>query len=264
MQGQYSRNTKSGYLATLIFQVLDFSVTYGGWQFFWNVTIFLGLLWLILRGKFTWPLVFLALFSIPRENIWMIALPSAILFAYGVVDFIGSVNNHPNESQPWRKIVTISAIILVAGWAVYQSFDLVNGVIVDRQELLTHEQIQTIQTARDLLPKGAKVVVLGNAALMEWSPFLLEHEVINNTFGLEWKPVQLGTVDELNSEIRNAQNWDDVLKAVNDKTGYKQVYILSQEKKYLSSLSKNSTVRFQLQIETDNIQLGLLNPPKTK
>jgi hypothetical protein len=256
---QYGGTEHQSYIRTLFENLMNFSIVQDGSIFFWNLIIFLGIVWNISKGKFALPLAFLALFTVPREAVWLIALPATLLFVYGLVDVLLSLIIPPNNH--WKKIGYISFFVIVGCWMAFQSFSVSDALVADKQWKITPEQIKLIENARSLIPANAKVLVLGNDALLEWSPYLLQREVINTKFGLEWKPGDLQRVTLLNKSVSEAENWDDVLKTITDFTNDQSVYVLSSDKKLLTSLNRNSRVPFKLKIETSAIQLGILGEP---
>lgn len=253
---QYDANPKKPYLPNLIDNLTSFHLTQDGWAFFWNGVVFLGLLWLVLRGRWQLPLAFLALFSIPRENAWLTALPASLLFAHGWMDFLAPVA--PSPSTRRVRVLAFGVLAAVLGWAIIQSFELRQALVIDQQWKISAEQVQKLQENRDLIPPDAQVLVLGNDALLEWSPVLLQREVINTKFGLEWQPAELQQVFLLNQSLQHAQNWNDILQAVKKQGLQIPIYIVSTEKKALTALSRESAGLFTLKLETPALQIGIL------
>jgi len=260
---QYSSAEEPNFFRVFFQNLLSFAVVQDGSAFFWNLVIFLGMLWQVLYGKFSLPLSFLVLFAIPREGVWLTALPAALLFAHEFGDVIlGLLHPALDATKPApRWGFTLLIIVFIGCWMAFQSFSVSDALVADRQWKITPEQIKLVEDSRLLIPADAKVLIIGNDALLEWSPYLLRREVINTKFGLEWKPERLQSVTLLNKRISEAQTWDDVLKAVTEFNGYQKVYVLSSEKKLLTALSRSSTVSFKLKIETPVIQLGILSMP---
>lgn len=259
---QYNGGGHLGYFQALAESLLKFMVVQDGAAFFWNLLIFLGILWHISQGKWALPLAFLALFSIPREAVWLIALPAALLFAHGFVDVL--LNLMPPSTVmggQWKGRVYLSFLVIVGFGMAFQAFTISDALVADRQWKITADQIRLVKDARALIPANAKVLVMGNDALLEWSPYLLQREVINTKFGLEWKPGDLQAIALLNGNISEAKTWDEVQNAVVRFTGGQPVYVLSEDKKLLTALNRNSTVPFRLKVETPAIQLGVLGAP---
>lgn len=293
---QYDRDAKKPYLQALLDSLTAFNLTEDGWAFLWNTVIFLGLLWLCLRGRFALPLAFFALFSIPRENTWLVALPASLLFACGLVDFItrvvanpltaenpesagkkqsedgqknlrdlGALSDKDGQSFPfirgWKSKVLVGILILIGARAIQQSFDLRQALIADKQWKISAEQVQLLQKNRNIIPKNASVLVLGNDALLEWSPVLLEREVVNTKFGLEWQPNELQRVYNLNQELSAAANWGEIAHIVEKYGLPRPIYIIAAEKKALTALSRDNAELFTLQLETHALQIGVLGKP---
>jgi predicted patatin/cPLA2 family phospholipase len=103
------------------------------------------------------------------------------------------------------------------------------------------------------------VLVVGNDALLEWSPYLLQREVINTKFGLEWQPDKLAKITILNGKLATATKWNDILSAVTQMNGQTQIYVLSTNKSLLTALNKESTVSFRMKLETPAVQVGILS-----
>jgi hypothetical protein len=202
------------------------------------------------------------LFSIPRESVWLIAFPTALLFAYGFADvLLPLVRPAPEWTSAVKKYVVIAVSALIMVGLALQSFALVNALIADQQWRLTRLQIEGVTNAATFIPPQAKVLVLGNDALLEWSPYLLQREVINTKFGLEFQPDKLEKITTLNGKLQTAKTWNDVLSAVTQMNGQSQIYVLSTQKSLLSALNKGSTASFRLKLETPDIQVGILSMP---
>lgn len=251
--------SKQGNVAALFEQVFRFSITQDGAAFLWNALIFLGLLSLLLRGSLALPVSFFALFSIPRENTWLVALPAAMLatygFAYVLAPLLRAAFQHPNRL---KTVLGLLLCLFMSGWMVVQSFALSDALTSDNQWKINAEQVRQIEQARLLIPQDASVLVLGNDALLEWAPYLLQREVINTKFGLEWQPAKLEKVTRLNKQLNQANTWDEISLIVHEFSGQTEIYILSGDKKYLTSLSRASAIQIRLKSETPEIQLGIL------
>ena len=259
---QYDGVQEQSFFQVFVQTLMNFSVVQDGSAFFWSLAIFLGWLWQISRGQFVLPITFLALLGVPREGIWLTALPASMLFAHGFVDvLLGSMRPASETTKGAKSSAFVSLVVLIGFVMAFQSFAVSEALIADQQWKITPEQIEMVEGSRSLIPEDAKVLVIGNDALLEWSPYLLQHEVINTKFGLEWKPGLSQSVALLNRRISDAQTWDEVLQAVIKFNGSQRVYVLSSEKKLLTKLNLNSSVPFNLKIETPAIQLGILGKP---
>ena len=259
---QYVGGEKQGFWELLLIKLNNFMIVRDGASFLWNGIIFLGLLWLLFRGKYVFPVVFFALFSIPREGIWLAALPATFLFAHGGGDiFPLLMPSEPENRLASHRWLRTGILMIIGIWMALQSFVLIDAIITDRQVVITAEQIQLMESVSASIPQNAKVLVIGNDALREWAPVLLQREVINTKFGLEWQPTRLEQIFILNLKIASATSWDEIITAVQDTTGIHQVYVLSVDKRRLTELSRQSTVPFLVKLETPALQLGFLDRP---
>jgi len=230
----------------------NFVVVADGWTFGWNLVIFLGLAWSLSRRQAALPAALLGLMLIPRENVWLMALPAALLFGLGFENLL-----LPLLSP--RPLPRLLIVLPLAVWAALLSLGLAQALEKDQQWRLTAAQAQRMEQARALLPEDALIVVLGNEALMEWAPYLLQRETINTAFGLEWQPAEAEAVNALNARLEQAHSWREIRAALPPLS--RPVYILSSEKKRLTALSRGGDFPFTLKFESAEIQLGLLGNP---
>ncbi len=259
---QYQNAGKLPYSLALFNRLTSFNIADGAGIFFWNTFIFLGLFALFFRGKLAVPLAFLAIFSIPRENFWLMAFPATLLFTHGLVDvLLPLVQPTLAFSSVIKKVALALGLALLACWLAAQSFALSDALVADGQWKLPAAQVQGIKAAKDVIPPGENVLVLANDAVLEWTPYLLEREVLNTKFGLEWQPAELESITLLNNKIASAQSWDDILQALTQMNGQTRIYILSTDKRKLTALTRNSHVSFTLKRETPEVQVGILSKP---
>jgi hypothetical protein len=257
---QYNTTERQNFSQALFENLMSFSVVRNTGAFLWNLIIFLGMVRLVSQSKPAIPLAFLALFSIPREGNWLIALPAMLLFAHGFVDVLLDLIR-PVSTDRLQRVGSVLFIGLIGYWMISQSFTIIDDAVTDAQQKITSEQIELLQNVRSLIPVDAKVLVIGNEALLEWSPYLLQREVINTRYGLEWKPEVLPAVMRLNKRISQSQTWDDIADVVARFHRFQTIYIISSDKKLLSALNRNSSIAIQLKMETSAIQLGVLSAP---
>jgi hypothetical protein len=112
------------------------------------------------------------------------------------------------------------------------SLMLVNALLSDNQAIasadwrLSPVRVAALNDLRGELPAGARLLVAGNGALQEWSPTLLQREVLNTPFGLEWQPDELVHVNAINEALEE-EDLSAALTAVEDYTGDKKIYLLA-------------------------------------
>lgn len=229
-----------------------FGVVENSWAFGWNVLIFWGLAVSLSRRQFALPAALGLLFFIPRENVWLMALPAALLFAQG-----WQVGLRP--LLPIRPLARAALVASLGVWLALLSLGLARALEKDQQWRLSAAQAQRLQEARALLPPDALIVVLGGDGLLEWAPYLLQRETLNTPFGLEWQPAEAAAVSQMNAHLEQAASWQEVAAALPPVSG--PVYILSDQKKRLTALSRGGEFPFSLKLESPEIQLGLLGVP---
>lgn len=260
--GQYQSNGKNSFWFEILQNIADFQLVTTNGAFVWNFFIFLGILWLLLNNRPALPLALLTLFSIPRENTWLVALPAAMLFAYGVtsvlVPLAGSILDGGSSTR--KNLLGLGLIAIMLGLVV-QSFLLVDSFVADRQWKITPAQVNGLRQAREIIPPGVKVLILSNDAVLEWGPYLLQREVINTKFGLEWQPAERERINRLNTMLNDAQNWDDIWKGISDIGESGPIYIVSTQKQIFSALNLGNKSAFIMKLETPDVQVGLLGEP---
>jgi 4-amino-4-deoxy-L-arabinose transferase-like glycosyltransferase len=90
----------------------------------------------------------------------------------------------------WKKNALVKvavtwtlALVLLYDAGAYLVYSI-NEEIYD----LPAERVADLQLIRSaqMIPPDGSVIAVGSLGLVEWSPALLEREVLNNPFGLEW------------------------------------------------------------------------------
>ena len=72
-----------------------------------------------------------------------------------------------------------------------------NVSISDPDWYINQNQIAALKIFQDNIPRNAEVVIIGNIALAEWGPPILQREVLNIEYGLEWQPEELKKINEI-------------------------------------------------------------------
>lgn len=176
----------------------------GVYGFLFDWLIFAGLIWAILNKQVFQVIIFLAVWLIPREGSWLVAIPAAWLAALGIVYLVFPIIQKAFSAMGVNKrpplapgLLTIILVLLMIGNAVFSLTDLKN-----QSELqISPEVIENAEQARQVIPAGAHILIAGNGALREWAPALLEREVLNCEFGLEWQPDELKKVNLINDAL---------------------------------------------------------------
>ena len=118
---------------------------------------------------------------------------------------------------------------------------------VERLLLLSLEALQAA------IPANASVLVVGNQALEEWAPQILQREVINTQFGLEWQPGEYVQYLTIKETLDTDESWDDVLATSKENT----LYLLIDREKVLHLSTTQS--QFEELTETPHFKLAILS-----
>jgi len=228
---QYNTNTAT---KTVFGELQALWFTYGALQldlgYLFLILLLLGCGWLIWKKRdYFLPLAFIILFSIPRENAWVTAFPLALLVALGITEVVlPYVRSRIRLSMLVKSLLLQVTAGLIVVIMLVQAFGLIQVMVDEPNMKLTASTITALEYAKFIMPTDAVVVVLGNSALREWSPYLLQREVINTEYGLEWKIEEYQAVIMANQVLKSASDWETVDTAVEPLTKVKQVYIVIQ------------------------------------
>lgn len=219
------------FLPQLLDKTLTFEFSGGNYPFFWNSLIFLGLMGCISDGSLFLALPFLCFLLMPREGSWIMAIAASLLAGIGTARYLIPVLNHNLQPfRTWGKFAKIIGVCIFIGANLYNSIGSVDALIQDRQWEITTLQIHDIENVGRGIPQNGKVIAIGNEAFLEWTPYLLQREVLNTGFGVEWQPNELERIRYMNEEIGDSANLDDFFNAVVKFTHVQEVYLLISKK----------------------------------
>ncbi|HEY5270650.1 MAG TPA: hypothetical protein VII97_09960 [Anaerolineales bacterium] len=176
----------------------------GIYGFLFDWLVFAGLIWAVLNKQAFQVVIFFAVWLIPREGSWLVAIPAAWLAASGIVHLVWpllqkafSANGANNRPPLAPGLLALILVLLIVAGAVNTLHDLQN-----QPELkISAPATETLRQDRQMIPTDAHVLIAGNGALREWAPALLEREVLNCEFGLEWQPDELKLVYLINDAL---------------------------------------------------------------
>lgn len=259
---QYEESGQASFLGKLQGSWFTYSVLQQDGVFFWSIAILLGIGWLVWKRKLFLPLAFLALFSIPRENAWVTAFPAALLIAHGLSDvLVPSIKSMSVSNLLTRTAAMWAAFGLIVFSLMLQSFELVNLQMRDQNWKLKAAQVEGLRRARELIPPSAQVIVLGNGGLREWAPYLLQREVLNTEFGLEWQPAEYRQIISANKALEEAESWERISEAVRSLTNQKQIYVILDPNHLPPGLDVEDHGPFLVKMNSSDLQVGSLELP---
>jgi hypothetical protein len=230
--------------------------------YFWTIAILLGAGWLVWRRQYFLPIAFLALFSIPRENAWVTTAPAALLVAHGLADvLIPTIKSVQVFTLTSRERIMWVVFGLILYSMVGHAFDLIDLQVGNEYWKIKADQIEALRQAREIIPASGQIIVMGNPGLREWSPYLLQREVLNTEFGLEWQPDEYHQIISANEELDDAKNWLDVVEAVQSLSDQKQVYVILDPGQLPEGFEMTEAGPFFVKMKTPQLEIGFLEIP---
>jgi hypothetical protein len=200
----------------------------GIYGFLFDWLVFAGLIWALLNKQVFQAVIFFAVWLIPREGSWLVAIPAAWLAASGIVHLvwpllqkafsISGINNRPPLAP---GLLVMVLVLLGLASAVNALYDMQNQAELQISAATT----ETLRQERQIIPPGAHVLIAGNGALREWAPALLERQVLNCEFGLEWQPDELKQVYLINDAL-HANDLAAAMAAVQDYSGDTRLWLV--------------------------------------
>jgi len=196
--------------------------------FIWNWLILAGVFWAVTQRQFSILVVFVVFWWIPREGVWLASIPAAMLAGMGLVHLLlPLLVNAFQRRQSARPPLApgVLALLLILGVLANALFTI-QAYIADPEWQLNREHIVSLQSFRDDLPAEARLVIVGNTALAEWAPAILQREVLNIEYGLEWQPDELEKVQDINLALEE-NDGRKLIDAIADYSGDRQIYLIA-------------------------------------
>lgn len=158
----------------------------------WRVFLYYGLLEALLRKKFALIFWVVLLYLIPRE-IWVMSVPAAVCIGFGAECLLdrlqaASFIQRSQRSNTWQAGLAVSLFWITFFLSYSHTTHALTELIQSKEQEISVVQINNLKQMQAFIPTDAPVCVAGNWGLIEWSPALLQREVLNNHYGLEWQP----------------------------------------------------------------------------
>lgn len=190
--------------------------------------IFGGMFWALLNKHKFQVLIFFTFWLIPREGCWLVAIPAAWLAGLGItrllLPMLGNAfkAGHTQRRPPLAPgVIAILLLILAVGGA----WNALEDLKAQPQMRLSEPLISGLPQEGRLIPVDAHVLVAGDIALREWAPALLEREVLNCEFGLEWQPSEYIQVSQINQALLD-NDLESALQLVEQYSGDTGVWLV--------------------------------------
>lgn len=233
----------------------------GVYGFLFDWLIFAGLIWAFLNKQVFQVVIFLAVWLIPREGSWLVAIPAAWLAALGIVYLVFPLLQKAFSAKGANKrpplapgLLTIILVLLMVGNTLFSLNDLQN-----QPELqISPDAIETLKQGQQLVPVGARILIAGNGALREWAPALLEREVLNCEFGLEWQPEELKKANLINDALAD-NDLAGAMEVVRDYSGDTILWLVGDPGLFDDLVSgSNLSFTISIQARTPDLVLAIL------
>ncbi len=248
ISGQFDHAQTGSFIATFLQSFFEFNYAGGDYALLWNVLILAGLLWYLIKEDWFLPSLFFVLAIIPRESVWLTALVTPVFAGAGLTKIALPLlsKGFGALSRKSTRLVLFTGLALVAiSVSAVNTIVSVEKLINDESWKISVTQIEELDELREEIPQDAKLIIIGNEAVIEWAPQILQREVINVKYGLEWEPNEFIEVLALNEALEDGKNWETHLP----KSG--QIYILSDKENMLSLgaslIEISETSHFRLQ-----------------
>jgi hypothetical protein len=209
-------------------QIFNFQPAGTSLSFIWNWLILAGLFWAVFNRNFLIVGIFFVFWWIPREGIWLVSIPAAILsgsgFVFVLLPFFMKIFKTSPETRPPLAPGVLGLILVILILA--NAFFSINTSISDPEWHINRDQIEALSHLRENIPKGGRVVILGNVGLAEWAPAILQREVLNLEYGLEWQPDELYKVRAINAAIEKNDD-EGMIHALGEYCEDSQIYLIT-------------------------------------
>jgi hypothetical protein len=233
----------------------------GIYGFLFDWLVFAGLVWALLNKKVFQGILLFVVWLIPREGSWMVAIPAAWLAADGMINVAWPLFSRAFSNRGRNNAIPLApgllAMVLLLMMVSGSTFAL--HALVNQPEMqISPSQVEAFQDKKSRIPTGSHVLIAGNAALREWAPALMEREVLNCEFGLEWQPDELKQVYRINSALL-AGDLDSALMEVKTYSGDASVWLVGDPQMVAGLLeSAGSSLESSVEYQTPELVFVLI------
>jgi hypothetical protein len=251
-------------------ELIEFKIT--GGMFLWNVLLFCGIAWGILRRQWVLLAWLVLLYTIPREGSWLVPIPAAVLAGIGGTEVLAPVLAEVVERYKRKAevFVVVSVLILLVIGSCYMK---INEKV--HNALISPEAITALEWANVNTPPESKFIVLVDNPVLEWAPHITQRTVLNATYGTEFS-VEAGRrhkFKKLNNLLDTCQDFDCIQASLSQSgaisTSKAQAYsgdgiYLMISKERLSDLIPSAgaeEIVFESMWEGDEVAIGVLVSP---
>jgi hypothetical protein len=229
-------------IAELAFGIVTLRIVWNA-AVIWRVFLYYGLLEALLRKKFVLIFWLMLLYLIPRE-IWVMSVPAAVCIGFAVECLLERLQTAPfvqRSPQPhiWKAGLLVSLFLFTAILSYTHSTSALVELIQSNDQDISALQINDLKQMQALIPQNAPVCVAGNWGLIEWSPALLQREVLNNHYGLEWQPAAGKTARAFTDLLMSTPEAEEIMEFAQDNYNVTDELYIITSRAYLQQLKNN-------------------------
>jgi hypothetical protein len=216
-----------------------------------------GIIWEINRHRWKAVTFLLVFFIIPREGVWLVSIPAAILAGISISEiFTLFGRNHGRIGRVITYSILVFFIIISSMWEVTR-------VVAEYSSGSWSEAVVAADWVQNNTPHDAKLIVLSDWQIREWLPTLTQRTVLNVWRGLEWEPEEQEIVAELNQMLNQCIDLDCIYSTVVQMTGYHSVYLYIDKSIFqeMPKSKRGSLSIYKSMWENDKISVGNLHKP---
>jgi hypothetical protein len=176
----------------------------------WGILAMIGLAASLACRQFALPLWCVLVYLIPREFTYLMAVPLALLAAYGLQDVVlpGMARQEERVERSNRGAVLATGVVLF----VLFSWGLVRAsawavALPGEKDLVSVDELTAMLWVREHTPPSATFLVIGDE--IEWFPVITERTTLNVIWGSEW--AETDTVFRLDAELVSDSSADEYL-----------------------------------------------------
>jgi hypothetical protein len=230
----------------------------GIYGFVFDALVFTGVVWAVLNRHVLYVILLFALWLVPREGSWMVAIPAAILAGMAFVQilwplFMNAFSNHIINQRPPLAPGVLGLILAIA--LIASPLLTIHDLLNQAELMFSPAEVNTLQRYQATIPLDAHVLIAGNGALREWAPALLERQVLNCEFGLEWQPDELQKVNLINDAI-HANDLATVMMIVKSYSGDSHLWLVGDPDQ-VAALAKTTGNLYDISIQDHTPELVL-------
>ena len=202
------------------------------WHVVWDLIIVLGIFFELSRRAWLIPMWFCLVLVIPREGVWLVAVPASLLAGIGVSEVVlPALKTLSTKSLPRfeRMAVDGIAILILVTFGVGATARVIIDEVRDTDSISVGFE-NALKWGNSNLEEDVNMITLMSDE--DWSPYLLRRTVLNMPFGAEWQPEESREIKLFNDESANCEDLKCVGLFAHEIFGYDDSYFIMTEQRY--------------------------------